>query len=156
MGRIDYWRDHAAPAANSLVVTASAIVTDPDGRIVLHRRVDNGLWALPGGQIELGESVRAGVIREVREETGLDVLAEYIIGVYSDPDHVMAYDDGEVRQEFSVCVKCQLIEGPLAASSESHTVQWVRPDVVDHLDMHPRIRARVSDFLGGRRAQLDP
>lgn len=156
MGRVDYWHDPDAPAPNSLVVTASAIVTDWAGRIVLHRRVDNGLWALPGGQVELGESIRAGVVREVNEETGLDVLAEYVTGVYSDPAHVMAYDDGEVRQEFSVCVKCRMIGGTLAVSGESHEVRWVRPDGVDRLEIHPRIRVRITDYLAGRTASLDP
>ncbi len=131
-------------------------MTDWAGRIVLHRRVDNGLWALPGGQIELGESVRAGVVREVLEETGLDVLAEYVTDVYSDPDHVMGYDDGEVRQEFSVCIKCRLIGGTLVVGGESHEVRWVRPDRVDQLEMHPRIRVRIIDYLTGRAASLDP
>jgi ADP-ribose pyrophosphatase YjhB (NUDIX family) len=156
MGRIDYWQDPDAPSANSLVVTASAIVTDWTGRIVLHRRVDNGLWALPGGQVELGESVRAGAVREVLEETGLEVRAEYVVGVYSDPDHVMAYDDGEVRQEFSVCLKCRLIGGTLTASRESHEVRWVRPDEADQMAMHPRIQNRINDFLTGPRGRLDP
>lgn len=156
MGRIDYWRDPAAPAANSLVVTASAVVTNEVSWILLHRRVDNDLWALPGGQIELGESVRDGVVREVQEETGLEVLAEHVVGVYSDPDHVMAYDDGEVRQEFSVCVKCRLVAGQLQVSNESHEARWVQPDTIDRLDMHPRIRARINDYLNGHRAKLDP
>ena len=57
MSRRDYYDDPAAPAANSLVPAASAVVVDEFGRIVLQRRRDNEMWALPGGGMELGESV---------------------------------------------------------------------------------------------------
>ena len=71
MGRRDYYDDPDAPDANSLVPAASAIVVDEAGRILLHRRQDNNRWALPGGRMELGESVSGCAIREVHEETGL-------------------------------------------------------------------------------------
>jgi 8-oxo-dGTP pyrophosphatase MutT (NUDIX family) len=156
MGRVDYWRDPDAPKPNSLVVAASAVVTDDHGRIALHRRVDNGLWALPGGRTELGESIRDTVVREVLEETGLTVEAEYVVAIYSDPEHVFAYDNGEVRQEFSVCIKCKVSGGTLSASDESHEVCWFAPDEIAGLSMHPRIRVRVKDYLDGKKAVLDP
>jgi 8-oxo-dGTP pyrophosphatase MutT (NUDIX family) len=156
VGRVDYWRDPRAPRPNSLVVAASAVVTDGQGRIAVHKRVDNDLWALPGGQAELGESLRETVLREVREETGLAVEVEYVIAVYSDPEHVFAYDDGEVRQEFSVCVKCQATGGTLEVSSESHEVRWCAPGELENLPMHPRIRARIVDYLAGEKAALNP
>ena len=101
MGRVDYYDDPKAPRANSLVPAASAIVTDDQGRILLHRRRDNEMWALPGGVMEIGESLGECAVREVREETGLTVEPVRIVGIYSDPKHVFEYDDGEVRQEFS-------------------------------------------------------
>jgi 8-oxo-dGTP pyrophosphatase MutT (NUDIX family) len=152
VSRIDYYDDPDAPAANSLRVAASAVVQDGHGRVLLQRRRDNGLWALPGGGMDAGESIGQAAAREVAEETGYRVEPEYVIGVYSDPKHVFAYDDGEVRQEFSVCVACRLVGGELAVSGESHEVGWFAPDAVEHLDMHPRIRVRITDFLGGRRA----
>lgn len=155
MARVDY-DNGEGPAPNALVVASSAVVTDETGRIVLHRRVDNSLWALPGGAIELGESVRDGTVREVREETGLDVVADYVIAVYSDPAHVMAYDDGEVRQEFSVCVKCHAVGGALRVSEESHEVRWFRPAAIGGLRIHPRILVRITDYLDGTRAALSP
>jgi 8-oxo-dGTP pyrophosphatase MutT (NUDIX family) len=156
MARVDYWKDPQAPKPNSLVVAASAVVTDDRGRIALHRRVDNDLWALPGGQTELGESIRDTAVREVLEETGLNVKIEYVIAVYSDPEHVFAYDDGEVRQEFSVCVKCTALDQTLKVSSESHEVRWFTPDEISTLPMHPRIRVRIADCLAGKKAALDP
>jgi replication initiator protein RepSA/NUDIX domain-containing protein len=52
--------------------------------------------------------------REVKEETGLTVEAYHLVGVYSDPDHVFAYGDGEVRQEFSLCFACRILGGNIA------------------------------------------
>ncbi len=79
--------------------------------------------------MEKGESIATTVVREVHEETGYNVEPLYVIGVYSDPKHVFAYDDGEVRQEFSVCVACQLVDGDLATSDESYEVAWFSPEV---------------------------
>jgi ADP-ribose pyrophosphatase YjhB (NUDIX family) len=149
MSRTDYYRDQNAPKPNSLVPAASAIVTDSQGRLVLHKRTDNDLWALPGGGMELGESLATTVVREVREETGLTVEPAYVVGVYSDPDHVFAYDDGEVRQEYSVCVACRLIGGTLRASDESTDLGFFTSAEVNDLTIHPRIRARITDYLEG-------
>ncbi|GIH18805.1 NUDIX domain-containing protein [Rugosimonospora africana] len=154
MGRTDYYRDPDAPAPNLLVPGASAIVTDEAGRLVLHRRSDNGLWALPGGDMELGESVAGTVVREVKEETGLDVEPWYVVGVYSDPEHVFAYDDGHVRQEYSVCVACRLIGGELAISDESTELGVFTAEEVEGLAMHERIRVRIRDFLAGERGAV--
>jgi ADP-ribose pyrophosphatase YjhB (NUDIX family) len=149
MGRVDYYDDPQAPLANSLVPAASAIVTDSDGRILLHRRRDNAMWALPGGAMELGESLGDCVVREVREETGLQVQPVSMVGVYSDPKHVFAYDDGEVRQEFSVCFECRIVSGVLAASEESFEVKFFESDVIKQLPMLDSIRLRITDFLSG-------
>src|SRR5690348_14344469 len=100
MARRDYEDDPDAPVPNSLVPAASAIVVDEEGRILLQRRTDNDMWALPGGAMNLGESLAECAIRETREETGLTVEITGIVGTYTNPGHVFAYDDGEVRQEF--------------------------------------------------------
>jgi 8-oxo-dGTP pyrophosphatase MutT (NUDIX family) len=156
VARKDYYDDPNAPAPNSIVAAASAIVTNEEGDILLHRRTDNGLWALPGGAMELGESIVETVVREVHEETGLRVTPKYVIAVYSDPGHVFAYTDGEVRQEFSVCVSCHIVDGELRISDESTEVKFVSQDDIHRLDIHPRIRARIADFLDGVRGGLNP
>lgn len=156
MGRVDYWNDPKAPEANSLVVAASAIVTNDQGQVLLQQRRDNSQWALPGGGMNVGESIRETTIREVVEETGITAEPEYVIAVYSDPNHVFAYDDGEVRQEFSVCVKCIALEGDIRPNDESTSVAWFAVERLDTVSMHPRIRARIDDYLAGRRAALNP
>jgi 8-oxo-dGTP pyrophosphatase MutT (NUDIX family) len=71
VSRIEHFNNPAAPPANSLVPAASAIVVDDAGRILLHRRTDNALWSIPGGAMEVGESIAETIVREVKEETGL-------------------------------------------------------------------------------------
>lgn len=149
MGRRDYYDDADAPTANSLVPAASAVVVDDQGRLLLHRRRDNEMWALPGGKMELGESIGQCAIREVREETGFDVKLTGIVGIYSDPKHVYSYDDGEVRQEFSICFAATITAGDLATSDESYEVAFISPDEVDDLPMVESIRQRLRDYLTG-------
>ena len=149
MGRRDYEDDPNAPAANSLVPAASAVVVDDSGRILLQRRRDNGMWALPGGAMNIGESLPECAVRETREETGFHVEIIGIVGTYTNPRHVFAYDDGEVRQEFSVCFLARPITGQLAVSEESTDVRWFQPAEVDALPMVPSIRKRVNDWRDG-------
>ena len=69
------------------------------------------------------------------------------MGIYSDPGHVFAYSDGEVRQEFSVCFACQMTGGEISTSDESLEVKFWPVEELGTLDMHPSIRLRISDYL---------
>ncbi|MEU8585453.1 NUDIX domain-containing protein [Streptomyces sp. NPDC048664] len=149
MARRDHEGDPDAPTANSLVPAASVVVVDGAGRVLLQRRADNGVWALPGGAMNLGESLPDCARRETREETGYDVELTGIVGTYTDPGHVFAYDDGEVRQEFSVCFLARPVGGRIAVSDESTDVRWFAPAEVDDLPMVPSIRRRITDWRGG-------
>jgi ADP-ribose pyrophosphatase YjhB (NUDIX family) len=119
MPKKDYYDDPAAPKANSIVVAVTAAVRNAHGDLLLIERTDNGLWALPGGAQDIGESVVQAAQREVKEETGIDVEITGLSGIYSDPQHVIAYDDGEVRQEFSLCLHARPLSGEPRTSSES-------------------------------------
>lgn len=151
MVRKDYLDDPNAPKANSLVPAASAIVINGDGKILLHRRSDNDLWGLPGGAMEIGESIGETVIREVEEETGLDVVPDYISGIYTNPHHVIAFSDGEVRQEFSVCFACRIVGGELQVSEESFEIAFFAPEEIERLNMHPANRLRIQHYLERRK-----
>jgi ADP-ribose pyrophosphatase YjhB (NUDIX family) len=150
MARVDYYHDPSAPSANSLVVGSSAVAADDEGRILLQRRSDSGNWALPGGTMDIGESFAESAVREVKEETGFDVRIERIIGIYSDPAHVFAYDDGEVRQEFNICLACTIVGGALRVSSESTAVEFFPVAVLPDLQMHESIRKRIRDYLDNK------
>ena len=150
MRRVEHYHDPNAPRPNSLVPAASAIVVEKNGHILLEHRVDNDLWALPGGTMEPGETIGQTVVREVLEETGLRVEPTGIVGVYSDPDHIIEYADGEVRQQFSICFRTKLLGGELRSDAESIEVRWVAPSELDGLTIHPSIRLRIDQFLHGR------
>ncbi|MER8155134.1 NUDIX domain-containing protein [Streptomyces sp. NPDC094472] len=147
MSRIDYYRDPNAPIANSVVPSVTAVVRDEQAHVLLIHKTDNDLWALPGGGHDVGESIAETVVREVQEETGVSVVVESIVGLYTDPQHVMAYDDGEVRQQFSICFHARPVGGELRTSSESKEVRWVSPADLDELDIHPSMRLRITHGL---------
>ena len=150
MPKKDYYDDPTAPTANSIVVAVAAIVRNDDGDLLMIERTDNNLWAIPGGAQDIGESVVDTVRREVQEETGIDVEVTGLSGIYSDPKHVIAYDDGEVRQEFSLCFHARPNGGALRTSSESRRVHWVSPARVDELNIHPSMRLRIEHGLQDR------
>ncbi|MPY59537.1 NUDIX hydrolase [Streptomyces spongiae] len=150
MARTEYYDDPGAPRPNSMVVAASAVVADEQGRILLQRRRDNDLWALPGGGMDLTESLPAAAVREVREETGLEVEITGLVGTYTDPKHIIAYTDGEVRRQFNVCFTARVTGGRLAVSDESTDLRFVSPADLAALPMHPTQRLRLQHYLEHR------
>ena len=146
--KIDYHDDPAAPEPNSLVPAVSVVVARDDGAILLIRRTDNGTWALPGGAIEMSESVRAAGIRETLEETGIDCEITGLAGVYSDPGHVIHYtSNDEVRREFSIVLTARPVAGQPTPSAESSEVRWVSPDDLGEYTMDRSMRKRVDDYV---------
>ncbi|MGW0731523.1 NUDIX domain-containing protein [Streptomyces sp. NPDC002851] len=152
MARTEYYDDPNAPEPNSLVVAASAVVTDGQGRILLQRRRDNDLWALPGGGMDMGDSLPGTAVREVKEETGLDVEVTGLVGTYTDPRHIIAYSDGEVRRQFNVCFTARVVGGELAISDESTELRFVEPAELDSLPMHHTQRLRLWHYMEDRDA----
>jgi ADP-ribose pyrophosphatase YjhB (NUDIX family) len=147
MARTEYYDDPGAPAANSLVPAATVFVQDHDGRVLMVQRSDNGLWALPGGGMDIGETLGQCAEREVLEETGYEVRVVDIIGVYSDPKHIIAYSDGEVRQQFAISFRALLVSGESKTSEETPAVAWIDPVSLDELPIHPATRLRVHHGL---------
>ncbi len=150
MSRTDHFHDPDAPAATSIVIAVSTFVLDERERLLMIRRTDNGLYALPGGRHELGETMTEAAVRETREETGVTVEVTGLIGIYSNPEHVMAYSDGEVRQEFSICFRAHPLGGELRTSDESSEVLWVDRADLKGIAVHPSIRMRIDHGFSDR------
>jgi 8-oxo-dGTP pyrophosphatase MutT (NUDIX family) len=146
--RIDYYDDPDAPRATTLVPSANVVVINDDGAILLIRRSDNDNWAIPGGAMDLGESLPDTAVRETAEETGIDVEITGLVGIFTDPRHVILYtSDGEVRQEFSVVFAARPVGGSPTVSAESTEVRWVPVPEIDALPMDRSMRMRLNHFL---------
>ena len=127
----------------------AAVVRDAPGRILLHRRRVGGGWAPPSGSLEPGEDVHAGLIRELREETGLAVDFERLVGVYSDPAYqIIHYPDGRVIQFVTCLFACRLRGGTLQGSEEGTAWAWFSPASLPE-DLTPYARVWLRDALSG-------
>ena len=152
MARIDYYDDPDAPPATTVVPSANVVVVRADDVLMIHR-TDNDNWAFPGGALDLGESLPDAAVREVKEETGIDCELTGLIGIYTDPKHVILYtSDGEVRQEFSVLFTARPLAGTPTPSSETREVVWVPRAELAALQMDRSMRLRVEHFLAGSTA----
>ncbi|MBI4840858.1 MAG: NUDIX domain-containing protein [candidate division NC10 bacterium] len=133
--------------ATQLRPGVAAIISNGEGKILLQRRSDNGLWGLPGGSVEIGESVRDAIVREVREETGLTVEVVRLIGVYSDPKvQVVRYPDGNVVHYISSVFACRILAGTLQTCDETLDLQFFDPGQLPE-DLVPMHRIRIRDWM---------
>jgi len=149
--RIDYLDDPAGPQASSIVPSANVIVVNDPGEILMIRRTDNGNWAVPGGGMDPGESITDAAVRETREETGITCTITGLVGIYTNPRHVILYtSNGEARQEFSIVFTARPAGGQLQPSSETSEPQWVHPAAIQALPMHPSMRQRIQHYLDKR------
>lgn len=129
-----------------------AIVFDAEGRVLLHRRTDNGKWALPGGGIEIDETADQAIVREVKEETGYEVRVLRLVGIYSDPRHTtVTYPDGNTVAYVSLAFECAVTGGTLALSDESSAVDWFPPTALPEPIIAGHI-PRIRDALARKEA----
>ena len=155
MSRVEYWNDPAAPKPNSLVPACGVLAVDDLGRVLLQRRRDTGQWAIPMGKQELGETPTQCAIRETQEETGVLVEVTGMLGVYSDPGHIVAYADGEIRQEWELILLGRPVTGTPSANDEASDVRWVTPGDLGSLDIHPTQWRELRDWLNGSSPHID-
>lgn len=126
------------------LIAVCAVIRDSEGRVLLARRADNALWCLPGGAMEVGETVETAVRREVREETGLEVALDEpaLFGVYSEPR------PGAQRHVVVLGFRCRVVGGALTPSDETTGFQYVHPEALPD-DLVPPHRQRIADALSG-------
>jgi ADP-ribose pyrophosphatase YjhB (NUDIX family) len=142
---LDRMPDAVSPGANAVLVV--------DGQILLHKRADNGHWALPGGRMEIGESAGECAVRETEEETGVKVRVKRLIGVYSDPRNysILVYPGGEIIQHVIMLFEVERTGGAIAVSHESTEVRFWPVDALPE-PMLPSARIRIEDALSGAQA----
>ena len=117
-------------------VSVIGVVCDDLGRVLLRQRRDNGAWEPPGGVLELDERIVDGLVREVREETGLDVAPVSLTGVYKSMTHAV----------IEVVFSCRLLNGVLTPSEESIAFIWATSETITALTTEA-FAVRVFDAL---------
>ena len=134
-----------------LRVGCSATIFDETReKVLLTQRMDNGRWCLPGGHMESGESAAEACEREVWEETGLKVRATRLLGVYSNPDQLVIYKDGNKAFFVVLNFEAQVLEGELGLSDETTAFGWFSLKEMETMPIHANHKLRVEDaMLGG-------
>jgi 8-oxo-dGTP pyrophosphatase MutT (NUDIX family) len=155
-GRTEYLNDPDAPKPNSLVPAAGVLAVNGQGRVLLQRRRDTGQWAIPMGKQELGETVTACAARETEEETGVKVRITGLLGIFSDPGHVVLYhSNGETRQEYEVIFLGEPLSGEPNKNDEASDVRWHARDDLPGLDIHQSQRRQLGHWLNGTYPHYD-
>jgi len=122
--------------------------------VLLTRRTDNGQWCLPGGMIEPGESVTEGCEREVFEETGLRTKVIRLTGVYSDPNRITVYPDGNKVQAIVLNFEVEQIGGELGLSDETTDAKFFLISEVRQAELFNDHAEHIYDTLIGNNDAL--
>jgi ADP-ribose pyrophosphatase YjhB (NUDIX family) len=129
-----------------LRVGCSAVIFDNSHeKILLTRRTDNSLWCLPGGGMNPGENAAETCIREVFEETGLVVQVIHLIGIYTSPDWLIEYPDGNRVQIVAMSFEAQIMGGSMNTTSEVSEFGYFSFAEIETLDLMQNHFQRISD-----------
>lgn len=124
-----------------------AAVVDGRGRLLLVRETTDGKWAMPGGWADVGETLGEGIVREVREEAGYDVVVDGIIGIY---DRDRTGHSPYLHSVLKAVLRCRLVGGEALTSAETDAVAWFAQEDVPELSTYrnsPELVARVFAHL---------
>ncbi len=128
----------------------SAILFDEKReKVLLTQRTDNGRWCLPGGAMEAGESAAEACEREVWEEAGLKVRVKRLLGVYSNPDQLVIYPDGNKAFFVVLNFEVEFLSGTLGLSNETTDFGYYSVQDMESMPMHAQHKSRVEDALIG-------
>jgi 8-oxo-dGTP pyrophosphatase MutT (NUDIX family) len=129
----------------------SAVIFDQARqKVLLTKRADNGLWCLPSGGVDPGECVEETILREVWEETGLTVRVLRLVGVYSDPNWLVVYDEKTAVQIVALNFEVEITSGEPDLSDETSDWGYFSLDEVGKLDMLLNHEIRIQDALKGQ------
>ena len=125
---------------------ASAVILDASRKkILLTRRTDNGRWCLPSGRMEPGESIEEACMREVLEETGLIVHLTRLVGIYSNPNILVEYADGNKIHVVSTCFEAAVEGGTLTTSDETTEFGYFTAEEIQRRDLMENQTERIAD-----------
>ena len=127
---------------------ASALIFDePRERILMTQREDNGRWCLPGGGMDPGESAAETCVREVLEETGLEVRVTKLVGIYTTPDLLIEFPDGNKIQPVAFSFEAEITGGELGLSDETIAFGWYTVAEIEAMDTVEHHVTRIHDAV---------
>lgn len=144
--------DRISKQAKLRLGCSAVLFDETHANVLLTCRKDNGSWCLPGGVIDAGETVSEGCEREVWEETGLRVRVTRLTGVYSNPNFVVIYPDGNQAYIIVLNFEVELLSGEPGLSSETTGVDWFPVDQAVEMDLFHGHAQHIRDALVGNQA----
>lgn len=135
-----YYKDPQAPKPNQPIIpSVHGIIINDSHEILLHKREDSLIWAIPGGKIELDESIEQCLKREMQEELGVAVATERLLSIYTDPSYVLALGDA-VQRVFLIVFLCTIASGELTLTSETMEYRWFGKEDLSSIETFPLVK----------------
>lgn len=146
-----YYHDSDAPKSNQPIQPSvhGLIINKKSNEILLHRREDSPLWAIPGGKIKMDESVEQCLKREMREELGIEVSAKRLLGIYSDPSYILALGK-QVHKVFLIVFLCVIVKGKPRSTNETLEYRWFKKKDLSSIKAFPLVKEIAIQVLGGK------
>ncbi|HEV7185814.1 MAG TPA: NUDIX domain-containing protein [Leifsonia sp.] len=149
MRRQVFWYVAGAPVATVVVPSVRVVAFSRGARLLLVQRSDSGVWELPGGKVDVGESADSAAIREVLEEAGMRVRITGLVGVFSDPGYVIRDAGGATRQPFEVVLRAEPLWGnPHGDQFETRAAAWVSIGDLHDMEVDPASLRWIGEAFG--------
>ncbi len=131
-----------------IILNCAGALIIRDGRILFQRRTDNGKWGLIGGLLEMNETYEQAALREIREETGLEVRLDSFLGIFH--NHDMVWSNGDAAHVLSAMYTASIVSGEPRIDEESYELRFFAPDEIPELFAEDHIAALNAYFEGVR------
>ena len=131
-----------------IILNCAGAVIVRDGKILFQHRADNGKWGLIGGLVEMNETYEEAALREIREETGLEVRLESFLGIFH--NHDMVWSNGDEAHVISAMFTADAEDGEPRIDEESFELRFFGEDELPELFAEDHIAALDAYFRGIR------
>lgn len=146
-----YYHNSKAPKPNQPIQPSvhGLIINKKSNEVLLHRREDSPLWAIPGGKIKIDESVEQCLKREMREELGVEVSTKRLLGIYTDPSYILALGK-QVHRVFLIVFLCTIIKGKPKFTNETTGYCWFKKKDLSSIKTFPLVKEIAIQALDSK------
>lgn len=146
---MDYIHDlRKIVGARKIILNCAGALIIRDDKILFQRRTDNGKWGLIGGLLEMNETYEEAVLREIREETGLEVRLDSFLGIYH--NHEMVWSNGDAAHVITAFFTASIVKGEPRIDEESYELRFFERDEIPALFAEDHIAVLEAYFKGTR------